>query len=120
MKDRLVARRAVPFVKKSGIAVDGKGRIWVITLHRQLTKEEMGSGGSIVTTDAGVVYRKIPSQPKVVKGDAYKLEIFSPDGVLLGKIPLPHHAHGIRIFGDNLFIREYYNTIFYQYKIVEK
>jgi hypothetical protein len=39
---------------------------------------------------------------------------------LLGEIPLAHHAHGIRIFGDNLFIREYYNTIFYQYKIIEK
>ena len=105
-------------IVSSGIAVDGKGRIWVITLHRQLTKEEMGSGGSVVTTDAGVVSRKIPSQPKVVKADIYKLQIFSPDGMLLGEIPLPHHAHGIRIFGDNLFIREYYNTIFYQYKII--
>ncbi len=106
-------------VVASGIAVDGKGRIWVIALHRQLTKEEMGSGSSVVTTGAGVVFRKMPAQPKVVKGDAYKLEIFSPDGILLGEIPLPHHAHGIRIFGDNLFIREYYNTIFYQYKIIE-
>jgi hypothetical protein len=101
------------------IAADGKGRTWVITLRRQLTKEERGSGGSVVTTDAGVVSRKIPSQPKVVKGDAYKLEIISPDGILLGEIPLIHHAHGIRIFGDNIFIREYYNTIFYQYKIIE-
>lgn len=106
-------------VVSSGIAVDGKGRIWVITLHRQLTKEEMGSGGSVVTTDAGVVSRKIASQPEVVKADVYKLEIYSPDGVLLGEIPLPHNAYGIRIFGDSLFIREYYNTIFYQYKIVE-
>ena len=48
-----------------------------------------------------------------------KLKIFGPDGSLLGEISLPHHAHGIRIFGDNLFIREYYNTIFYQYKIIE-
>ncbi len=103
----------------NGIAADGKGRIWVITLRRQLTKEEMGSGGSVVTTDAAVS-RILPTQPKVVKGDAYKLEIYSPAGVLLGEIPLEHHAHGIRIFGDNLFIREYYNTIFYQYKIIEK
>jgi hypothetical protein len=51
--------------------------------------------------------------------DIYKLEILSPDGVFLGEIPITHHAHGIRIFGDNLFIREYYNTIFYQYKIIE-
>ncbi len=106
-------------IVSSGIAVDAKDRIWVITLRRQLTKEEMGTGGSVVTTDAGVVSRKIPSQPKVVKEDVYKLEIFRPDGIFLGEIPLPHHAHGIRIFGDNLFIREYYNTIFYQYKIIE-
>jgi hypothetical protein len=84
-----------------------------------LADEERAPGGSVVTTDAGAVSRKIPSQPKVVKGDVYKLEIFSPDGVLLGEIPLTHHAHGIRIFGNNLFILESYNTIFYQYKIVE-
>jgi hypothetical protein len=105
-------------VVSMGIAADGKGRIWIITLRRQLTKEEMGGGSSVVTTDAGVVSRPLP-QPKVVKGDVYKLEIFSPDGVLLGEIPLTHHAHGIRICGDNLFIREYYNMIFYQYKIIE-
>jgi hypothetical protein len=106
-------------VVSSGIAADGKGRIWVITLRRQLTKEESGSGGSAVTVDSGIVARTIPSQPEVVKPDVYKLEIFSPDGILLGEIPLIHHAHGIRIFGDNLFIREYYNTIFYQYKIIK-
>jgi hypothetical protein len=103
----------------SGIAADGKGRIWVITLNRQLTKEELGTGSSEVTTDSGVVARTNPSQPRVVKGDVYKLEIFSPEGALLGEIPLAHYAHGIRIFGDNLFILEFYNTIFYQYKIIE-
>ena len=101
----------------SGIAADGKGRVWVITLRRQLTKDEMGLRTS-VTSDAGGVSRKA-TEPKVVKGDIYKLEIFSPDGIFLGEIPLTHNAHGIRIFGDNLFIREYDNTIFYQYKIIE-
>ncbi len=105
-------------VVSNGIAADGKGRIWVITLRRQLANEERALGSSVVTTDAGVVART-KTQPKVVKEDVYKLEIFSPDGVFLGEIPLTHHAHGIRIFGDNLFIREYYNTIFYQYKIIE-
>jgi len=107
-------------VVSMGIAVDGKGRIWVITLRRQLANEERALGASSVTTDAGVVSRTMPAQPTVVKADAYKLEIFSPDGLLLGEIPLTHHAHGIRIFGDNLFILEYYNTVFYQYEIVEK
>lgn len=106
-------------VVSEGIAADGKGRIWVITRRRQLTKEEMASGGSVVTTDAGVVSRTAPAQPKVVKGDIYKLEIFSPDGFFLGEIPLTHHANEIRIFGDNLFIREDFNTVFYQDKIIE-
>jgi len=102
-----------------GIAADGKSRIWVITQRRQLTEEETGVRSLVTTTDAGVVSRT-KTQPKVVKTDAYKLEIFRPDGVFLGEIPLIHLADGIRIFGDNLFIREYYNTIFYQYKIIEK
>ena len=106
-------------IVSSGIAADGKGRIWVITLRRQLANEERAFGSSVVRSDVGVVART-KAQPKVVKEDVYKLEIFSPDGVLLGEIPLTHHAHGIRIFGDNLFIQEYYNTIFYQYKIIEK
>jgi len=106
-------------VVSSGIAADGKGRIWVVTLRRQLTNEERAFGTSVVRSDVGVVAQK-RTQPRVVKEDVYKLEIFSPDGVFQGEIPLTHHAHGIRIFGDNLFIREYYNTIFYQYKIIEK
>jgi hypothetical protein len=100
-----------------GITADSKGRGWVVTLRRQLTKEETGVR-SLVTTDAGVVSRTI-TEPKVVKTDVYKLEIFSQDGIFLGEIPLTHLADGIRIFGDNLFIREFYNSIFYQYKIVE-
>jgi len=100
-------------IVSSGIAADGKGRIWVITRRRQLAKEEESLQVS------GGVSRKV-TEPKVVERDVYKLEIFSPDGIFLGEIPLTHNAHGIRIFGDKLFILEYDNTIFYQYKITEK
>jgi hypothetical protein len=105
----------------AGIAVDGKGRIWVITYTRQMADEERAGGrpATTVSTGAGMIYRKAPAQPRVVKADAYKLEVFSPDGLFLGELPLAHHAHDIRIFDDNLFIREYYNAIFYQYKIAE-
>ncbi len=53
--------------------------------------------------------------------DAFKLEIFDPDGVLLGEIPLTHFADVIRIAGDSLFLidRERGVTV-YQYRIVEK
>ena len=53
--------------------------------------------------------------------DAFKLEIFAEDGVLLGEIPLTHFVDVIRIAGDSLFLidRERGVTV-YQYKIVEK
>jgi hypothetical protein len=102
-----------------GIAADGQGRIWVVTLRRQLAKEEKASGSSIVSTDAGVVARIKPVLPKIVKADVYKLEIFNSVGIFLGEIPLTHHVDGIRIFKDNLFIREDNEAVFYQYQIVE-
>jgi hypothetical protein len=53
--------------------------------------------------------------------DAFKLEVFGPDGVLLGEIPLTHFVDVIRIAGDSLFLidRERGVTV-YQYRIVEK
>lgn len=96
-----------------GIAVDGAGRIWVNTYDRQMKPEEQGAsitvGGATRTT----------KQANIEKMDIHKLEIFDPDGVLLGEIPLNHLAHGIRIFGDALFIWERNNAMVYQYRIVE-
>jgi hypothetical protein len=95
-----------------GISIDGRGRVWVITLNRQLTRAEKGN----VITAGGK--RKIV-EPLVKKMDIYKLEIFSPDGLLMAEIPLDHLAQGIRIFGDILFLWEYDNAIFYQYRIID-
>ena len=97
-----------------GISVDGKGRIWVNTFNRQMTKEEMGMSVSV----GGVIRKK--QEPKIQKMDIFKLEVFSPDGILLGEIPLNHLAHGIRIFNDTLFIWDVQNTKYYQYEIIEK
>lgn len=96
----------------AGISVDGRGRVWVITQNRQMSKEEQGTSIS-----AGGIQKTIT--PKIEKMDIFKLEVFAPDGVLLGEIPLSHLAHGIRIFGDTLFIPDYVNAILYQYKILE-
>ena len=97
-----------------GISVDGKGRIWINTFNRQMTKEEMGMSISV-----GGVTRKM-QEPKIQKMDIFKLEIFDPEGILLGEIPLDHLAHGIRIFDDTLFIWDTQNTKYYQYEIIEK
>jgi hypothetical protein len=94
-----------------GLAADGFGRIWVITLNRQMRPEEEG-----LNNPTGV--RKAEST--ITNMDVFKLEIYNHDGVLLGSVPLNHHAHGLRIFGDQLFIWERNNAVFYQYRIMEK
>ena len=91
----------------------GPARIWVNTFDRQMKPEErtasMSVGGASRTVKRG----------KIEKMDIHKLEIFDPDGVLLGEIPLNHLVHGLRIFGDTLFIWESENAMVYQYRIVE-
>jgi hypothetical protein len=96
-----------------GVAVDGKGHIWVNTWNRQMTPEEQTSrvsvGGSVSKVKQG----------RIARMDIHKLEIFGSDGVLLGAIPLAHLAHGIRICGDALFIWDREEAAVYQYRIIE-
>ena len=107
-----------------GIAVDAKGQSWVITYARQLRKEEqvqttmmmVGGRGGVSTVSV-----KTEGNTDLRSTDAFKLEIFGPDGVFLGELPLTHFADVIRIGGDSLFLidRERGVTV-YEYKIVEK
>jgi len=108
-----------------GIAVDGKGRAWVVTYARQLREDERVQT-SMMSTGArggGVnnVTVKTTGNTDLRTTDAFKLEIFGGDGVLLGEIPLTHFADVIRVFGDRLFLidRERGVTV-YQYRIVEQ
>jgi sugar lactone lactonase YvrE len=97
-----------------GIGLDSKGRIWVLTMNRQLEPEEqtqtVSVGGARKTTQKG----------KIKKMDIYKLEIFDNEGVFLGEIPLDHLAHRMRIQKDFLFVLDAENVRYYQYRIVEK
>jgi hypothetical protein len=108
----------------AGIALDGRGRSWVVTYARQLKKEEQvqtsmtsigGPGG------ARSVSVKTTGNTDLRTTNALKLEIFGDDGVLLGEVPLTHFADVIRIAGDRLFLidRERGVTV-YEYRIVEK
>jgi hypothetical protein len=111
----------------TGIAADAEGRIWVVTLNRQLTKEVEGVKTSGLTIkDKGsqsISFASIKTEANsdVSRSDAFKLEIFAADGVLLGELPLTHFADVIRIAGDNLFLidRDHRITV-YQYRIVEQ
>jgi hypothetical protein len=113
----LEAEENLSFKEPSDIVRDSAGNLYILDAGNNRI-QKLDSEGKFIKT----IGRKGqgPGEFQAARSiDIDKLEIFSPDGVLLGEIPLPHHAHGIRIFGDNLFIREYYNTIFYQYRIVE-
>lgn len=98
----------------NGIAVDSKGRAWVATFNRQLTREEEGS----VISAPGI--KRVESAPELEKIDAYKLEIFDPDGILLGEMRLDHRVHGMRICKNYLFTWERNFAKYYQYEIIEK
>jgi len=108
----------------AGIAVDGNGRAWVVTYARQLKENEKVRTmmmSSDVQGGVSNVSVKTEGNTDVRTTDAFRLEIFDPDGVLLGEIPLTHFADVIRVYGDQLFLidRERGVTV-YQYRIVEK
>ena len=73
-----------------GIAVDAKGRAWVVTMARQLRKEEEVQTSMMMTDVAGggtSASVKTEGNTDLRTTDAFKLEIFYPDGVLLGEHP---------------------------------
>lgn len=102
-----------------GIAVDGKGRVWVITYNRQIKKEEevyMVTRG----TQSGVT-RQIVGNTDLQGTDMYKLEIFDGEGTLLGEIPLGCFADEIYIEKDRLFLLDQMRGVkYFEYLIVEK
>lgn len=108
----------------AGVAVDAKGRGWVLTYARQLRKEEQvqtsmtGVGGQAGINNVSI---KTEGNTDLRTTDAFRLDVFSPDGVLLGEIPLTHFADVLRVSGDHLFLidRERGVTV-YQYRIVER
>jgi hypothetical protein len=74
----------------------------------------MGAGGTTVS-------QKTTGNTELRTTNAFKLEVFDPDGLLLGEIPLTHFVDGIRICGASLFLLDKVRGVtFYQYKIVEK
>lgn len=102
-----------------GIAADGQGRAWVVTCDRQIKKEEivtkMISGGPSGET------RKTVGNTDLRTTDMFKLEVFAPDGVQLGEIPVTHFVDMIYIHQDRLFLLDRdRGDKFYEYKIVEK
>ncbi|MBP1660116.1 MAG: hypothetical protein H6P95_1308 [Candidatus Aminicenantes bacterium] len=105
-----------------GIAVDAKGRIWVVTMTRQLNKEEQVGLMMTATMDQGggrtIGYKPQGDGLELRTTDAYKLEVFDADGALLGSLPLDLFVDGIFIHGDRLFLMDKFRgTQFKEYRI---
>ena len=103
-----------------GVTADEKSRAWVLTLNRQIKKEEQVM--TIMVAGAGGAAKvKTEGNRDLQKTDMNKLEIFGPDGVLLGEVPLEQFVDYIRIMKDSLFlIDSARGAKIYQYKIIEK
>jgi len=98
---------------------DESDRIWVVTCNRQIKKEEE----VIIMIDGhadGKETRKIIGDTDLRTTDMFKLEIFAPDGVLLGAIPLTHFVDKIWIHKDRLFLLDSDRGVkFYEYRIID-
>jgi sugar lactone lactonase YvrE len=104
-----------------GISVDSKGRVWVITLDRQLEKDEQvrKQMGMQMSNGQRTMSVKLMGNTEQTKTDAYSLEIFSPQGILIQKIPLDHFVNEIHIHKDRVFLLDKERgTKFYEYKII--
>jgi sugar lactone lactonase YvrE len=116
-------RVQMPRINQSadGVAVDGSGRVWVVTLARQLKQEEqVGLGITMSTSSSGgrSIGYQVRGDTELRTTDAYRLEVFDPDGVLLGTLPLDFFVDGIFIYGDRLFLMDKYRgTQFREYRI---
>ncbi|MEW5902026.1 MAG: hypothetical protein AB1715_11235, partial [Acidobacteriota bacterium] len=103
----------------SGIAADVKGRAWVITLNRQIRKEEEVSM-MMVGGPGGISKIETKGNVDLQTTDMYKLEIYSPEGVLLSEIPLTQFTDDIIIWKDRLFLLDSARGAkFYEYRITE-
>jgi hypothetical protein len=104
----------------SGIAADGQGRIWVVTHDRQIKPEEVVTIMISGSVDRGST-RKVVGDTDLRTTNMFKLEVFGPDGLLLGEIPLMHFVDMIYVHQDRLFLLDRDRGVkFYEYKINER
>jgi hypothetical protein len=91
-------------------------------LDRQLKREEQVAMNVTAMQSASggrTIGYKAEGDTDLRATDAYKLEVFDPDGVLLGAIPVDSFVDGVFIFGDRLFLLDKLRgTRFTEYKIV--
>lgn len=107
-----------------GIAVDDEQRVWVITLKRQMREDEKvqtAVRASMSSTGERSLAVSVGGHTDVRRTDMYQLQVFSPEGILLGTFPLNHFVDDIRIAKNKVYLLDRMRGMqFYEYKIVEK
>ncbi|MDD8026241.1 MAG: 6-bladed beta-propeller [Acidobacteriota bacterium] len=104
----------------NGVAVDGAGRIWVVTCRRQIKPEE-GIYISKSFGPTGLISKKVEGNTDLRTTDMFQLDIFDPQGVLLGTLPVSQFVDGIWIWGDRLYLLDRdHGAAYHQYRIVER
>lgn len=120
---RVVMREPQMNMCSNGIAVDDKGRVWVVTLKRQIRDDESVQTGvrAMMVDGQRSVSLSFSGNTEKRETDMYLLEVFAPDGILLGKLPLHHFVDDIRIKKDRVFLLDKIRgMLYYEYKISEK
>jgi len=119
---RMVIRMPEMNNVSSGIAVDHKGRVWVVTNKRQIKEEEQVQTSVMVTQSGGQRSQNysVSGNTDVEETDMYQIEVYDPEGVLLGSIQLDRFADDIYIVKDRIYLLDKMRGMqFYEYKIVE-
>lgn len=103
-RDREIEIARISYVS-GDIEIDYKGRIWVITYRRQREEDDN---------------EKYPD-PHVLAAELFRFDIFDPEGIFLGSLPVEKYFGSMHIYDDRLFLVDAYNEMcVYEYKIVEK
>ena len=106
----------------SGIAVDHKGRIWIVTNKRQIKEEEQVQTSVMVTQTGGQRSQNysVSGNTDVEETDMYQLEVYDSEGILLGSIQLDKFADAIYIQKDMIYLLDQMRGMqYYVYKIIE-
>jgi len=108
----------------SGVAVDSKGRVWVVTLKRQINEEERvetNVRASMSTSGGRSMNVSVGGNTELRETDMFQLEVYDPEGVLLGAIPVKHFVDDIFLNGDKIYLLDRMRGMqFFEYQIVDK
>ena len=96
--------------------------MWVVTNKRQIKEEEsvgMNVSFSMMGAQRSASY-SVEGNTDIQETDMYQIEIYDPEGVLLGTIPIDKFADDIHIAKDRVFIQDRLRGMqYYVYKIIE-